>query len=521
MLFLASNGYRCDRARSSRPRPSTQTVGRQRDGYLRRRSGHVIERLDLTTSRLSDSPPAAAKWPATSAGMAPTSRASRAGFRSAAVHAETDDNPGGVPSRSSTASAPARRRSLADVSATSRTARSSEGTARARPRPAGCATPSGCRAAGRPPQRARVHRGVLDRTSARTSTFDVPTLVIHGDDDQVVPSRSAAKAAAAREGAQLIVYHGAPHGITDTHKEQLCARPAGVPPARARPSVRGILLHRASAPNESRVRTGHDRPDPRLLGDAPQLGGLGAAYYEAQRLPRARRRRIRASRSRSRRSRRPVADRAVTVRRPRAPRGRRSSELERPPILMGHSFGGRAYAAPARPRLGAAGVAINSAPTEGVRSPRCRRSSRRSRCSRTRRTATRRSASRPRVALRLHQHAQRGGVGARSTSATTSRRRAAGLGVRPARELQAGPPGHVGELRERGARAAAVHRGRRRPHHAAVGEQVERQHYESQRRITEYEEFPGRSHWTCGEHGWEEVADHALEWAIEHAGGAR
>jgi pimeloyl-ACP methyl ester carboxylesterase len=36
--------------------------------------------------------------------------------------------------------------------------------------------------------------------------------------------------------------------------------------------------------------------------------------------------------------------------------------------------------------------------------------------------------------------------------------------------------------------------------------------------VTEYKEFPGRSHWTCAEPGWEEVADFALAWAVEHAG---
>ena len=48
--------------------------------------------------------------------------------------------------------------------------------------------------AGRPPQRARMHRGVLGHgLSAATSTkIDVPTLVIHGDDDQVVPVRASA-----------------------------------------------------------------------------------------------------------------------------------------------------------------------------------------------------------------------------------------------------------------------------------------------------------------------------------------
>jgi hypothetical protein len=33
--------------------------------------------------------------------------------------------------------------------------------------------------------------------------------------------------------------------------------------------------------------------------------------------------------------------------------------------------------------------------------------------------------------------------------------------------------------------------------------------------VTEYHEFPGRSHWTCGGPGWEEVADYALDWAVE------
>ncbi|WP_433920741.1 alpha/beta hydrolase [Streptomyces canus] len=54
--------------------------------------------------------------------------------------------------------------------------------------------------------------------------IDVPTLVIHGDDDQVVPFDVGGKASAARiKNATLKVYPGAPHGITDTHKDQLGA----------------------------------------------------------------------------------------------------------------------------------------------------------------------------------------------------------------------------------------------------------------------------------------------------------
>ncbi|SDJ78804.1 non-heme chloroperoxidase [Nocardioides sp. YR527] len=54
--------------------------------------------------------------------------------------------------------------------------------------------------------------------------IDVPTLVIHGDDDQVVPlAVGGARSAELVDGAELVVYPGAPHGITDTHKERLNA----------------------------------------------------------------------------------------------------------------------------------------------------------------------------------------------------------------------------------------------------------------------------------------------------------
>lgn len=54
--------------------------------------------------------------------------------------------------------------------------------------------------------------------------FDVPTLIIHGDDDQVVPIDAASRASARLvKGAKLIEYPGAPHGITDTHKDKLNA----------------------------------------------------------------------------------------------------------------------------------------------------------------------------------------------------------------------------------------------------------------------------------------------------------
>ena len=57
---------------------------------------------------------------------------------------------------------------------------------------------------------------------ADLDVFDIPALVIHGGDDQVVPlSVSAAKSAKRIAGAQLVVYPAAPHGLTDTHKVRL------------------------------------------------------------------------------------------------------------------------------------------------------------------------------------------------------------------------------------------------------------------------------------------------------------
>ena len=54
--------------------------------------------------------------------------------------------------------------------------------------------------------------------------FDVPTLVLHGEDDQIVPVKdSARKSAKLIKGAKDIYYPGAPHGITATHQDQVNA----------------------------------------------------------------------------------------------------------------------------------------------------------------------------------------------------------------------------------------------------------------------------------------------------------
>ncbi len=54
--------------------------------------------------------------------------------------------------------------------------------------------------------------------------FNVPTLIVHGDDDQIVPIDAAARAGAKLvKQAKLVVYAGAPHGLADTHKDRLNA----------------------------------------------------------------------------------------------------------------------------------------------------------------------------------------------------------------------------------------------------------------------------------------------------------
>jgi non-heme chloroperoxidase len=54
--------------------------------------------------------------------------------------------------------------------------------------------------------------------------FDVPTLMMHGEDDQIVPVKdSSRKSARLIKGAEEIYYPGAPHGLTATHPDQVNA----------------------------------------------------------------------------------------------------------------------------------------------------------------------------------------------------------------------------------------------------------------------------------------------------------
>jgi non-heme chloroperoxidase len=75
-------------------------------------------------------------------------------------------------------------------------------------------------------------KAVLDCIKAFSETdftedlknIDVPTLILHGDDDQIVPiNASALLSAALVKGSTLKVYPGAPHGMCSTLKDQVNA----------------------------------------------------------------------------------------------------------------------------------------------------------------------------------------------------------------------------------------------------------------------------------------------------------
>ena len=106
-----------------------------------------------------------------------------------------------------------------------RARRSTAPTGRAPRSRRACATRSGCRAC------MAGHKAAFDCIKAFSETdftedlkkFDVPTLILHGDDDQIVPiGASALLSSKLVKGATLKVYPGPPHGMC-TIKDQINA----------------------------------------------------------------------------------------------------------------------------------------------------------------------------------------------------------------------------------------------------------------------------------------------------------
>ncbi|RSM68233.1 alpha/beta hydrolase [Actinoplanes sp. ATCC 53533] len=224
-LFLAEHGYRAiahDRRGHGR---STQTWnGNEMDTYADDLAA-LIEALDLrdvTLIGFSTGGGEVARY----IGRHGTARVAQAVLVSAVppFMLHTDDNPGGVPIEVFDG---IRAGSAADRSQLYRDLADGPFFGLNRP---GASVSQGTRDAFWRQGLQAGHRNAYESIAAFSATdfradldaFDVPTLVVHGDDDQVVPFEVGGKASAARiKGATLTVYAGAPHGITDTHKQQL------------------------------------------------------------------------------------------------------------------------------------------------------------------------------------------------------------------------------------------------------------------------------------------------------------
>jgi non-heme chloroperoxidase len=76
------------------------------------------------------------------------------------------------------------------------------------------------------------HKAMFDCIQAFSETdltedlkkFDLPTLILHGDDDQIVPIvASALLSSKIVKGCRLVIYPGAPHGMCSTLKDRVNA----------------------------------------------------------------------------------------------------------------------------------------------------------------------------------------------------------------------------------------------------------------------------------------------------------
>ena len=166
--------------------------------------------------------------------------------------------------------------------------------------------------------------------------------------------------------------------------------------------------------------------------------------------------------------------------------------------------------------LGAAGVAIDSAPIKGVLraavSARCKSAF----------PALKNPTNNHRavtltpggVPLRVHQHADRRGV-AGGLRALRGARARAGRCSRPRSRTSTRTPRRKVDFHNDDRAPLLVIAGGDDHVSPVVDQPDEREAASaSPKAITAYKEFPGRSHFTLGQAGWEEVADFALEWAL-------
>ena len=192
-------------------------------------------------------------------------------------------------------------------------------------------------------------------------------------------------------------------------------------------------------------------------------------------------------------------------------------KLDRPPIIMGHSFGGLLTQILLDHGYGAAGVAIDSAPTEGIRvSP----------PSQVRATfpILKNPANRHKAVgftPKQFHYAFTNNLSEEESAKVYERYHIPAPGSWVWDPVLANfTPGHqdtyVDFKNDDRAPLLFISGGEDNIMPAAVNESNVH-HYRRSKAITDYKEFPQRSHFTVGEEGWEEVADYALDWAVEHA----
>ncbi|MBF0293053.1 MAG: alpha/beta hydrolase [Nitrospinae bacterium] len=227
MLFLASNGYRCiAHDRRGHGRSSQPWTGNDMDTYADDLS-ELIETLDLKNAVLIGFSAGGGEV-ARYIGRHGAKRVAKAALIAAVTPhmLKTAANPGGLPIEVFDG---IRRGSIADRSQLYKDIASGPFFGANRP---GAKVSQGIIDSFWLQGMRAGHKNTLDCIKAFSETdftedlkkFDVPTLIIHGDDDQVVPiGVSALRSSKLVKNATLKIYAGAPHGLADTHKDQLNA----------------------------------------------------------------------------------------------------------------------------------------------------------------------------------------------------------------------------------------------------------------------------------------------------------
>jgi pimeloyl-ACP methyl ester carboxylesterase len=191
-------------------------------------------------------------------------------------------------------------------------------------------------------------------------------------------------------------------------------------------------------------------------------------------------------------------------------------ELERPPIIMGHSFGGAFVQVLLDRGLGAAGVGVDAASTKGV--TKLPLSTVRSAWHILRNPANRNKAV-PFSAE--HFRYAFGNLLSEQESRAAYERYAIPASGRVLFEgalanLSSRSPFRVDYAKADRAPLLFIAGGKDHVVPAAVN-RANVKKYDKSKAIVQYKEFPDRSHFTVGQQGWEEVADYALDWASTHA----